>query len=75
MTCFFCKGDMVESTTTHFAEFDGKVLIIKNVPCFKCVQCGEVAYSLKTSKRLEDIIKHFKDNFSEVSIFNYNNVA
>ena len=36
MTCFYCKGDMTESTTTHFAELKNCIVIIKNVPCYKC---------------------------------------
>lgn len=73
--CFFCKGDMLESTTTHVAELDNKILVIRNVPCLKCSQCGEVVYSLKTSKRLEEIIKTLDKLSTEVSILNYENVA
>lgn len=74
-TCFFCKGDMLESTTTHVAELNNKILVIRNVPCLKCSQCGEVVYSLKTSKRLEEIIKTLDKLSTEISILNYENVA
>ena len=71
-TCFFCKGDMLESTTIHVVELDNRVLVIKNVPCLKCSQCGEVVYSLKTSRRLEEIVKTLDKLSTEVSILNYN---
>lgn len=74
-TCFFCKGNLTNDTTTHFIELGNRILIIKNVPCLKCSQCGEVVYSLKTSKRLEEIIKTLDKLSTEVSILNYNNVA
>jgi YgiT-type zinc finger domain-containing protein len=74
-TCFFCKGDMLESTTTHVVELNNKVLIIKNVPCLKCSQCGEVTYNFKTAKRLEEIVNAVKGSLSELEILNYNKVA
>lgn len=74
-TCFFCKGDLVKDTTTHFVEFGNKILIIKDVPCLKCSQCGEVVYNLKTSKKIEEIVKLVNNLSTEVSILNYNNVA
>lgn len=63
---------MTESTTTHFAEINGKILAVKNVPCFKCSQCGETAYDIKTARNLENILKKFKNSFSEIEIINYN---
>ncbi|MCL1823816.1 MAG: YgiT-type zinc finger protein, partial [Oscillospiraceae bacterium] len=33
---------MESSQHTHFSELDNCMVIIKNVPCFKCSQCGEV---------------------------------
>ena len=75
MTCFYCKSDMTESTSTYFAEIDGKILIIKNVPCLKCKQCGETAYTMKISRKIESIIEKFKSSLSEIEILNYNNVA
>ena len=46
MTCLFCKGDMVNSTTTFTAELEHGIVIVKNVPCFKCDQCGECYLNL-----------------------------
>lgn len=66
---------MTESTATYFTEIDGKILIIKNVPCLKCKQCGETAYTMKISRKIESIIEKFKSSLSEIEILNYNNVA
>ena len=41
MSCFTCKGDIVDSTTTYMAEYNGCYIISKNIPCSKCSQCGE----------------------------------
>ncbi|MFR2154642.1 MAG: YgiT-type zinc finger protein [[Eubacterium] siraeum] len=32
------------------------IVIIKNVPCYKCTQCGETAYTTDVAERLEQII-------------------
>ena len=45
MTCFFCKGEMKPSTTIHTVQLKNCVVVIKNVPCLKCEQCGEVVLS------------------------------
>lgn len=71
MTCFFCKGDMADSTTTFTATLENTIVIIKNVPCYKCKQCGEVSYSFDVTQRLEKIIDSFKESLSEISVVNY----
>ena len=45
MTCCYCGGDMIEATTTYFEQLENTIVIIKNVPCHKCKQCGEVVYN------------------------------
>lgn len=75
-TCLLCKGDMSESTTTHLVEFDSnKILIVKNVPCYKCSQCGEVVYSLKVARKLEEITIMVKNSLSEIEVVNFSMVA
>lgn len=71
MICFFCKGNMVESTTTFTATFANKVVVIKNVPCYKCTQCGEESFSFEVTERLEKIIDSFEESLTEVAIVNY----
>lgn len=72
MTCFFCKGNLVESFTTHFAEVENCFIIIKNVPCLKCEQCGEVSYTGTVAKHLEEIINSLKGFLTEIAVVNYN---
>lgn len=51
MNCFYCKGDMVPDFTTHVAELENCIVIIKHVPCLKCSQCGEVVYTGTTLQK------------------------
>lgn len=71
MTCFYCKGSMAESTTTHVVEIGECVIIIKHVPCQKCRQCGEVVYTGSVVERLEQITEQLEKTLTEVAIVNY----
>ena len=71
MTCLFCKGTMDSGETTHFAELDKCIVIIKGVPCSKCSQCGEVVYSGSIALRLEEIISEYEKSFTEIAIVYY----
>lgn len=66
---------MKPDTTTYMEDLGNCIVVIKNVPCNKCTQCGEITYSGITIKRIEDIIENLKNNLTEVAIVNYSNVA
>ena len=71
--CFYCKGTMKPSTTTHVVNYNG--IIIKNVPCEECDQCGEVEYSDEVMRRLETIVNSAKKLLQDFSIIDYAKVA
>ena len=71
MICIFCKGSIVDSTTTFTVNLGKMIVIIKNVPCHKCTQCGEESFSFKVTERLEKIIDSLEESLTEVAIVNY----
>ena len=71
MTCFFCKGTMRQEITTHFAQVGGCIIVIKNVPCSKCAQCGEVTYKGTVAQRLEQIMGELEKSLTEIAVVNY----
>ena len=75
MTCFYCKGTMKPSTTTYMEDLGNCIVIIKNVPCNKCTQCGDVSYSGVTIKRIEAIIAQLKNTLTEIAVVNYSTAA
>ena len=76
MNCLVCKGgQMVESFEPYFAKLQSGYLIIENVPCFKCVQCGEVVFSMSVIERIEDLIAAYEKISNKISIIDYQKAA
>jgi len=75
MSCFFCKGEMKSSITNHVVNLKNCIIIIKNVPCNECVQCGETFYDDVVAMTLERIINDLKSIVTDVAIFEYNKLA
>lgn len=77
MTCFFCKGQTVATTTKFIVDLGYCVVIVKNVPAQVCQQCGESSFSNEVAQRLEKIVEAVKHSvMSEVAIIEYSqNVA
>lgn len=75
MRCFFCKGNMIDGLTTDVTDLKSSVIIIRNVPCHKCSQCGEVSFTLDVSERLEEIVDALRESVAEVAIIQYSDTA
>ena len=74
--CMFCKNKTyIESTTTHVVNYRNSVIIIKNVPCLECEQCGEKYYTDDVAEKLEKIVETAKTLMQEISIVDYKNAA
>ena len=69
--CFYCKGNMADGFSNYMVDLDGRFIIIRNVPCHKCSQCGEVSYSGEVVARLEEIVERLKETLTEVAIVEY----
>ena len=57
--------------TTHFVQVQNCIIIVKNVPCSKCSQCGEVVYSGTVAHRLESIVEELERSITEIAVVNY----
>ncbi|MCD7766410.1 MAG: type II toxin-antitoxin system MqsA family antitoxin [Lachnospiraceae bacterium] len=75
MNCFYCKGDVENDTTTYMTDYQGSYIIIKNVPCQKCTQCGEEYISGDVLLKIETIIKNVKNLLTEIAVIDYTQAA
>ncbi len=75
MKCYLCKGEMKPSTTTHFVDLKKCMIIVKNVPCWECEQCGEIILDDKVVARLDAIVKNISEMMTEIAVVEYNDAA
>lgn len=61
----------MESTTTHMIELERCILIVKNVPCHRCTQCGEVTLDSDVIEQLDALAALFENAMTEVAVINY----
>ena len=74
--CMYCKSkDFFDSVTTHVVNYKNCLIIIKNVPCVECEQCGEKFYSDAVAEHLDKIISTAKKITQEISIIDYRQAA
>lgn len=76
MRCLLCKSDSMEkSTTTYFAKLNGCYVIIENVPCMVCSQCGEVVYSASVLEKIDEMLDTLHSLAEKVFIMDYEKAA
>lgn len=75
MNCFFCKGKLTDGTTTHVVTLDNCIIIIKNVPCDLCEQCGETFFSDEVVERLDHIVNDLRAVVTEIAVVSYSEAA
>lgn len=75
MKCFLCKSDLIPSSTTYMTVHNDCYIIIKNVPCNKCTQCGEEFINGVTMLKIEKIIDTLKSMLTEVAIIDFEKAA
>ena len=76
MKCLSCKMEvMEEDTNSHFVKLSNCYVIIENVPCYKCSQCGEVFYKASVLEKIDDILEKLEHIASKIFILDYNQAA
>jgi len=66
---------MNPDTTSDFTDLKTCIVVIRNVPCHKCAQCGEVVFDFGVCERLEQIVGTLKDSLTEIAVIQYSNKA
>ena len=75
MNGFLCKGNMVDGFTTYMADLGNCIIIIKNVPCHRCTQCGEESFSGDIVQKIEEIIDRLRGTLTEIAVVNFDKQA
>ena len=71
MTCMECSGTYIETTRTHVVDFKTFIIIIRNVPCLECTQCGDSVYTDEVVNTLDRIVDSLKSFMGEIAVVDY----
>ena len=70
--CMFCKCNTYkESTTTHVVNYKNCIIVVKNVPCIECEECGAKFYSDDVAEKLEEMVNVAKKMMQEIAVIDY----
>lgn len=75
MKCIRCGNETYKSTTTEAVELGTGVLVIRNIPCYKCEMCDEIHFTGDVVKQLEQIIATAKQRMEQLSVVDYSMAA
>ena len=71
-TCLFCKNTtVIHTNTTYMEDLKDCIIIVKNVPCEECTECGEKYFTDDVMEKLETIVKKAREIASEVFVTDY----
>ena len=66
---------MRNETTTYFSKLNNCYVIIENVPCLKCIQCGEEFLIASVSEKIDNILDSIEKIASKIFILDYDKAA
>lgn len=75
MRCMECGATAEKGYTTDVTDLGNGLVIVRNVPCYKCIECNEIIYTADVVEHLEKIVETAKELMQEVSIIDYSKVA
>lgn len=75
MKCMRCGREAYKSTTSEAIEMGFGLLVIRNIPCYKCLECDDILYTGDVVKKIEEITEKVKLLMQEFTIIDFNRVA
>lgn len=75
MKCMKCGRSAYQSVTSEAIELGFGLLVIRNIPCYKCEECDEIFYTGDVVQRIEAIIDEAKRLMQEIRVIEYGEVA
>lgn len=75
MKCSECGAVAEKGFTTSVTELGNCLVIVRNVPCYKCTECSEIFYTGDVVQRLENIIEAAEKLMQEISVIDYAKAA
>ena len=70
-----CGKEAFKSTTTEAIELGFGVLVLRNIPCYKCVECDEIFYTGDVAQKIEEITERVKQFIQEIIVIDFEKAA
>lgn len=75
MKCMRCGEEAFKSTTTEAIELGFGMLVIRNIPCYKCAECDEIFYTGDVAQKIEQITERVRQLVQEVTVVDFEKAA
>jgi YgiT-type zinc finger domain-containing protein len=75
--CAVCKGETSEQLIRYVQDFEGRVVIVENVPADVCAQCGEKYVRPDVAEKIQRLVweRPAPKTRTEVSVYDLAEVA
>jgi YgiT-type zinc finger domain-containing protein len=70
-----CGQAAYKSVTSEAIELGFGLLVIRNIPCYKCEECDEIFYTGDVVQRIEAIVAEAKKLMQDIRVIEYGDVA
>lgn len=75
MKCMKCGKPAYKSVTSEAIELGFGLLVIRNIPCYKCETCDEIFYTGDVVRRIEAMVEEAKQKLQEIRVVYYEGAA
>ena len=75
MKCMKCRKPDFKSVTCEAIELGFGLLVIRNIPCYKCEECDEIFYTGDVVQKIESIVAAAKQLLQEVRVIYFDEAA
>ncbi|GEM_PF-5335208 len=63
INCNLCEGEVEKKLVSVEREWNGKKIVIKDVPAVVCEDCGKRYFDAETTLKMADVIPGFVHNY------------
>ena len=71
MKCLKCDSKTYETTITDIFDLNPGILVVENVPCYKCKSCGNEFYIADVAVNINRFKENAKNIYQDITIIDY----
>ena len=75
MKCIKCGSTAYKSVNSEAIELGFGLLVIRDIPCYKCEECDEIFYTGDVVQKIEAIVAETKQLMREIRVIYFDEVA